>query len=109
MSGGTIWERELRWPRTGLVHWVTVYFLFVVFAGFVLWLALGFVSPTAPDVASGKVYEVPGGRRAPDFYVDRFDAYALRFAAAHLRVALLVGGAVGVWNAGARVPKKPNR
>lgn len=85
-----------------------MYFLLVVFAGFALWLVLGFTSPTVPDPPSGKIYEVPGGRRAPPFYVDRIDAYALRFATAHLGVVLLVAGAVGLWNAGARIPKKPS-
>lgn len=103
MAGGTIWERELKWPKSGPLSWLRAYFFVVVAAGFALWLTLGFISPTTPDPASGKIYEVPGGRRSPPFYVNRFDAYALRFAIAHLAVLVVVGGAVGVWNAGARV------
>jgi len=106
MASGTIWERELKWPKSGLFRWLRAYFLVVVAAGFTLWLALGFTSPTTPDPASGKVYEVPGGRRSPPFYVNRLDAYALRFATAHLAVLIAVGGAVSVWNAGARVATK---
>jgi hypothetical protein len=107
MSGRTIWERELKRPKSGPVHWLTMYVFFVVAVGFALWLVLGVTSPTVPDLASGKVYEVPGGRGSPPFYVDRIDAYALRLAAAHLGVGLLVAGAVGIWNAGARIPAKP--
>lgn len=106
MSERTIWERELPWPKSGPVHWITVYFFLVVAVGFALWWLLGFVSPTTPDFASGKVYQVPGARRSPDFYVDRADAYMLRFALAHFAVVGVVGGAVGIWNAGARVPPK---
>lgn len=108
MSGRTIWEREFKWPRSGPLHWLAMYAGFMAAVGFALWLVLGFISPTSPDPASGKVYEVPGGRRSPPFYVDRIDAYALRFAGAHLGVLLVVGGAVGLWNAGARVPTKPS-
>jgi hypothetical protein len=108
MTGRTIWERELAWPKSGPLHWLTMYFVGMTFAGFGIWLVLSFISPTAPDPASGKVYEVPAGRRSPPFYVDRFDAYALRIGMGHLVVLATVAGAVGVWNAGARVSKAPD-
>ena len=108
MRDRTIWEREIKWPRSGPIHWLTMYVLVVICAGFALWLGLSFSAPTTPDSASGETYEVPGGRRAPPFYVDRIDAYALRFATAHLGVLIVVGAAVKIWNAGARTPKKPD-
>lgn len=106
MRLGNTWEREFKWPKSGPVHWLTLYFVGVIFAGVALWQGLSFTSPRAPDPAAGRIYEVPGGRRTPTYYVDRIDAYALRFAIAHLALALFVAGAVTVWNAGAKPPQR---
>jgi hypothetical protein len=71
-------------------------------AGFVLWYGLSLVSPTAADPTTGHTYLVPGSRRSPDFYVRRFDAYALRITGGHMLVGLILMGAVGILNAGAK-------
>lgn len=98
----TIWERGIRWPPSGPLRWLVFYLFLVTMAGAVIWSGLGFVSPTGPDPVTGHVYRVPGGRHAPDFYVREFDALALRTAAAHAGLLLLIFGGIGLFNAGAK-------
>ncbi len=48
MTGRTIWERELAWPKSGPLHWLTMYFVGMTFAGFGIWLVLSFISLILP-------------------------------------------------------------
>jgi hypothetical protein len=102
MRQETIWERGVRLPQRGPIPWFFLYCSAISAAGYLIWMALGATSPTKPDFASGRVYEVPGGRHAPDFYVAKADAYALRFCAAHFGLVVLVGAVVAVINMGAK-------
>lgn len=108
MDDGTIWTKELKWPKSGPLHWLAYYLLAVTCAGLIGWIGLGFVRPTVPDFAAGLVYQVPGGRKAPDFFVTREEAYGLRIAAAHLGLLCVIGCGVALWNMGARTPPEPD-
>ena len=100
----SIWARvDSSWPKSGPLRWAALYFSFVSVAGGLLWGALSFISPTEPDFAStAHIPRLHFGRGTPDFYVQAFDAYALRIVAAHFGVLALVGGAIGLLNVGAR-------
>jgi hypothetical protein len=101
----TVWERGFNWPKSGPLTWLSIYLVVISVAGVLFWMGLGFFSPTTPDEASGHIYQVPGGRHSPDFYVERGNAFVLRFAAGHAALLITVGGLIGLSRAGAKKPQ----